>query len=65
MNTKISELIEKIENKGQQIYLLKRFKKLTVDMRGRSPLRNPLAAEKKIRALRALHDLREGRSEED
>jgi hypothetical protein len=52
-------LVDKIEGKGQQLFLLDRYRQAMLDSRSRSPVRSPKAFDKKVHALRALQALRE------
>ena len=60
LNAALSDLVERMERKGQQLYLIKRYEQVSRDLRERSPVRSPGAFRKKVEALRVLHRYKHG-----
>jgi len=59
VHTELNQLVERIENKAQQLYMVQKYRNTMTKVRGRSPLRSPKAYEKKVNSLRALNLFRE------
>ena len=59
LNRALSDLIERMENKGQQLYLLKRHRKLQEHLSERTPIHSPDAVKKKVKALSLLREFKE------
>ncbi|CAK9007332.1 Reticulocyte-binding protein 2 homolog a [Durusdinium trenchii] len=54
----LGDLVERIETKAQQLFLLQQHEQHLAQSRSRSPVRSPKAFKRKVRALRTLHKFR-------